>query len=186
MTEQQKESGSPGVIGRARRSSQRPGTDDAPSEREVTIYGIRIRGDDRYVYVGATTQTLRRRRATGYPSETIAAVLSGVEWEMFPLESCALGQQVEREAHWIETLTREGHPLANAAAPSPLNALPVAPSISGTTWGDAEYAKAGYGRLGLRLPAGDLKKLESLAKQAGITRSALLAQWIEQAWSKRK
>ncbi len=59
-------------------------------------------------------------------------------------------------------------------------------NASGTQWGDEEYKEAGYGRLGLRMPTGDLKKLESLAKQAGLTRSALLAQWIEQAWSKRK
>jgi hypothetical protein len=68
----------------------------------------------------------------------------------------------------------------------PMAASKTRKNASGTQWGDEEYQAAGYGRLGLRMLTGDLKKLESLAKQAGLTRSALLAQWIEQAWGKRK
>lgn len=59
-------------------------------------------------------------------------------------------------------------------------------NASGTQWGDEEYKEAGYGRLSLRLPESDLKKLEALAKKAGVTRSALLTEWIQQAWSERK
>jgi hypothetical protein len=57
---------------------------------------------------------------------------------------------------------------------------------SGTQWGDEEYKEAGYGRLSLRLVDADLKKLEALAKKAGVTRSALLTEWIQRAWSERK
>ena len=69
---------------------------------------------------------------------------------------------------------------------TPMAASKTRKNASGTQWGDEEYKEAGYGRLGLRMLATDLKKLESLAKQAGVTRSAMLAQWIQQAWSGRK
>lgn len=82
-------------------------------------------------------------------------------------------------------MTASRAPAAQDTLP-PMAASKTRKSASGTTWGDAEYKEAGYGRLGLRLLDSDLKKLESLAKKAGVTRSALLTEWIQQAWSERK
>lgn len=46
-----------------------------------------------------------------------------------------------------------------------------APSRSGTTWGDREYAAAGYGRITLRLPLDALDMLQAIADDMGESRA---------------
>ena len=46
---------------------------------------------------------------------------------------------------------------------------------SGTQWSDADYANAGYGRLGLRLLSGDLELLDVIARHGGASRSVVLS-----------
>jgi hypothetical protein len=47
-------------------------------------------------------------------------------------------------------------------------------SRSGTTWTDADYAAAGYGRIGLRLPNDELELLDVLARFTGANRSQVI------------
>lgn len=63
--------------------------------REVTIYALQATGTDQYLYVGATTDMVRRRRA-GYAAKRIAAVLEGLAWEMVALEVCPMAQSPSR------------------------------------------------------------------------------------------
>lgn len=52
---------------------------------------------------------------------------------------------------------------------------------SGTLWSDDDYAAAGYGRLGVRLPVTALGLLERHAKKRGLSRAQFLTELITQA-----
>ncbi len=55
---------------------------------------------------------------------------------------------------------------------------------SGTLWTDVDYAKRGYGRLGVRLPLQVLDQLDELAGASGLSRTEELSQMIDNAWRK--
>ena len=55
------------------------------------------------------------------------------------------------------------------------------PSRSGTTWTDADYAKAGYGRITLRLPLATLEVLERLSEQRGCSRAEAVDDAVREA-----
>jgi hypothetical protein len=56
---------------------------------------------------------------------------------------------------------------------------PPKPTRSGTTWGEADYAKAGYGTVKLRLPRRTLDRLTQLAETRGVSRAALVEQLVD-------
>ncbi len=49
---------------------------------------------------------------------------------------------------------------------------------SGTTWGDAQYAAKGYGRITLRLPQDALERLADIAHETGETRAQVVDRLI--------
>lgn len=52
---------------------------------------------------------------------------------------------------------------------------------SGTTWGDAQYAAKGYGRITLRLPLDSLAMLADIAHETGETRAQVVDRLIRGA-----
>ena len=57
----------------------------------------------------------------------------------------------------------------------------VPKSRSGTTWGDAQYAAKGYGRITLRLPLDALAMLADIAHETGETRAQVVDRLIRGA-----